>query len=126
MRGICALRPGVKGVSENIRVVSVIGRFLEHSRVYAFGADEEAEVYLSSADWMPRNMFHRVEVAAPVLDDKLRARVLEESIDSYFRDNSFAWELQPDGSYLRVSSVDGPGIISTQLDLQNRYSALSY
>jgi len=119
-------RPGVKGVSENIRVVSVIGRFLEHSRVYAFGADEEAEVYLSSADWMPRNMFHRVEVAAPVLDDKLRARVLEESIDSYFRDNSFAWELQPDGSYLRVSSVDGPGIISTQLDLQNRYSALSY
>jgi len=72
------IRPGVKGVSENIRVVSVIGRFLEHSRVYAFGADEEAEVYLSSADWMPRNMFHRVEVAAPVLDDKLRARVLEQ------------------------------------------------
>ena len=107
MRGICALRPGVPGVSENIRVVSVIGRFLEHSRVYAFGSEGDEEVYLSSADWMPRNMFHRVEVAVPVLDAKIRSRVLRETIDDYFRDNGFAWELQADGSYHRIEAAEG-------------------
>lgn len=126
VRGICALRPGVAGVSENIRVVSVIGRFLEHSRVYAFGAKGEEEVYLSSADWMPRNMFHRVEVAVPVLDEELRSRVLQESIDSYFRDNGFAWELKADGSYERVSTVDGAKIFSTQLHLQKSYASLAH
>lgn len=126
VRGICALRPGVAGVSENIRVVSVIGRFLEHSRVYAFGAESEEEVYISSADWMPRNMFHRVEVAVPVLDEKMRARVLEESIDCYFRDNSFAWELQADGSYRRVLSVDGAGAFSSQSHLQDSYRTITH
>ncbi len=121
VRGICALRPGVAGVSENIRVVSVIGRFLEHSRVYAFGPDGEEEVYLSSADWMPRNMFHRVEVAVPMLDDKLRLRVLEESIDGYFRDNCFAWELQSDGSYRRVQATGGASAFSSQSHLQAHY-----
>lgn len=125
VRGICALRPGVTGVSENIRVVSVIGRFLEHSRVYAFGAENEEEVFVSSADWMPRNMFHRVEVAVPILDGKLRSKVLEESIDSYFRDNSFAWELLADGSYKRVVSVNGAEAFSSQSHLQASYCTVS-
>ena len=125
VRGICALRPGVTGVSENIRVVSVIGRFLEHSRVYAFGVEGEEEVYISSADWMPRNMFHRVEVAVPVLDDKLRARVMRESIDSYFRDNCFAWELQADGSYQRLLTGTDEKTFSTQTALQASYRTLA-
>ena len=101
VRGICSLRPGVSGLSENIRVVSVLGRFLEHSRIFAFGSGSEQIVYLSSADWMPRNMYHRVEVAVPVLDDQLRKRVVKESLDVYFRDDSYAWELQANGSYKR-------------------------
>ena len=125
VRGICALRPGVAGVSENIRVVSVIGRFLEHSRVYAFGVEGEEEVFISSADWMPRNMFHRVEVAVPVLDDKLRARVMEESIDSYFRDNCFAWQLQADGSYQRLRTIEDEETFSTQSALQAGYRTLT-
>jgi len=126
VRGICALRPGVAGVSDNIRVVSVIGRFLEHSRVYAFGEEGEEEVYISSADWMPRNMFHRVEVAVPVLDKKIRSRVLRESIDDYFRDNSFAWELQADGSYHRITTAQGEKPFSAQATLQKTYRALSH
>jgi len=126
VRGICALRPGVPGVSENIRVVSVIGRFLEHSRVYAFGSEGDEEVYLSSADWMPRNMFHRVEVAVPVLDAKIRSRVLRETIDDYFRDNGFAWELQADGSYHRIKAAEGEKPFSTQAALQKTYRVLSH
>jgi len=126
VRGICALRPGVPGVSENIRVVSVIGRFLEHSRVYAFGPCGAEEVYISSADWMPRNMFHRVEVAVPILDEKLRQRALRESIDDYFRDTGFAWELQADGSYHRIQAEAGEKPFSTQTTLQKTYRALSH
>ncbi len=126
VRGICALRPGVPGVSENIRVISVVGRFLEHARVYSFGPAGEEEVYLSSADWMPRNMFHRVEVAVPVLDDKLRARVLHESIDDYFKDNSFAWELQPDGGYQRLKPAEGDIRFSAQAELRNNYRTQSH
>ena len=120
VRGICALRPGVSGVSENIQVKSVVGRFLEHSRVYAFGPEGEEEVFISSADWMPRNMHHRVEVAVPVLDAKLRARVLEESIDCFFRDNGFAWELQADGSYRRQNDTSTAAPYSAQAQLQKR------
>ena len=104
VRGICSLRPGVPGLSENIRVFSVLGRFLEHSRVYAFGQGSEETVYLSSADWMPRNMFHRVEIAVPVLDESLRERVVRESLDYYFKDNLFSWELGSDGAYHRRES----------------------
>ena len=105
VRGICSLRPGVPGLSENIRVFSVLGRFLEHSRVFAFGQGSEETVYLSSADWMPRNMFHRVEIAVPVLDESLRERVVRESLDYYFRDNLFSWELGSDGAYHRRESA---------------------
>jgi len=122
VRGICSLRPGVPGLSDNIRVFSVLGRFLEHSRVYAFGPKDEETVYLSSADWMPRNMFHRVEIAVPVLDPELRARVVRESLDFYFKDNMFSWELRGDGTYHRRESK-GDGFSAQQSLLQSAVSA---
>ncbi|MFK7914661.1 MAG: polyphosphate kinase 1 [Pseudomonadales bacterium] len=101
VRGICALRPGIRGVSENIRVRSVVGRFLEHTRMFAFAAAGETRVYLSSADWMGRNFFNRVETCFPIEDPKLRMRVLDE-FDCYLQDNVQAWQLQSDGSYRRL------------------------
>ncbi len=103
VRGACCLRPGVAGVSENIRVRSVVGRFLEHSRVYWFGNDGEPELYCSSADWMERNLMRRIETCFPILDRDLAARVYEEELGNYLADNTQAWELQSDGSYLRVT-----------------------
>ena len=100
IRGVCSLRPGIKEVSENIRVRSVIGRFLEHTRVFCFANDGNLAVFLSSADWMGRNFFSRVETCFPVLDKKMRERVFDESISVYLDDNSQAWELQPDGRYV--------------------------
>ena len=103
VRGICALRPGLPGVSENIRVRSVLGRFLEHSRVYYFlNSEGEAEIFCSSADWMPRNFFRRVEAAFPIEDQALAKRVKLETLDLYLADNCQAWELQADGSYRRL------------------------
>ncbi|MCK9509981.1 MAG: polyphosphate kinase 1 [Pigmentiphaga sp.] len=104
VRGVCTLRPGVPGLSENITVRSIIGRFLEHSRVYYFYNGGDEKVYLSSADWMDRNFFRRVEVAFPVLDKKLRKRVIDESFTFALRDNQLAWRQQPDGGYQRVRS----------------------
>lgn len=102
VRGACALKPGVKGLSENIRVRSIVGRFLEHSRVFYFYADGEEQVYLSSADWMDRNFFRRIEIAFPVLDGKLKRRVIKEGLRPYLTDNSQAWELDGDtGEYKR-------------------------
>jgi polyphosphate kinase len=102
IRGICGLRPGVPGVSDNITVRSVMGRFLEHSRVYYFHNGGEAEVYCSSADWMPRNFFRRVEACVPIEDERLRERVVKESLLNFVADNTQAWELQLDGTYRRV------------------------
>ncbi len=99
VRGICALRPGVPGVSENIRVRSVVGRFLEHTRVFYFENGGEPRVYLSSADWMGRNFFNRVEVCFPIENEDLKKRVVLESIDSYLQDNCQAWQLEQDGGY---------------------------
>lgn len=99
VRGVCALRAGVPGLSENIRVRSIVGRFLEHSRVFYFYADGEETVYLSSADWMDRNFFRRVEIAFPVRDKNLKKRVIEEAFTFAWRDNQLAWDQQPDGSY---------------------------
>ncbi|MBX2883627.1 MAG: polyphosphate kinase 1 [Granulosicoccus sp.] len=100
VRGICVLKAGVKGLSENIRVVSVLGRFLEHSRVWYFRNNSNPGLYLSSADWMPRNFFSRVEIAVPVKGEHFD-RVKEECLDFYLRDNTFAWELKSDGTYKR-------------------------
>lgn len=106
VRGMCSLRPGVKGLSDNIRVHSVIGRFLEHHRVFYFenslAGSEEAEVYLSSADWMERNLFRRVEVAFPLLDKKIRGQVADQLL-AYISDTAQGWELKEDGSYTRLS-----------------------
>jgi polyphosphate kinase len=104
VRGICALRPGVKGVSDRIRVVSIVGRFLEHTRVFCFENGGDRLVYLSSADWMGRNFFSRVETCFPVEDAKLKERVFNETIGNYLADNAQAWELQSDGTYKRVES----------------------
>ena len=100
IRGVCCLRPGVPGVSENIRVRSIIGRYLEHSRIYCFGPNDDV-VYGSSADWMQRNLHRRVETCFPILDPTLKARVIEECLDIPLSDNVQAWLLQSDGTWER-------------------------
>ena len=121
VRGACMLQPGVPGATERIRVRSIVGRFLEHSRVAYFrwgsGADDEA-LYLSSADWMGRNMYGRIEVAWPVRDAKLRQRVIDECLVPYLHDGQDAWTLAVDGTYSRVTS----GEASAQQALMERYS----
>jgi polyphosphate kinase len=102
VRGACALRPGVRGLSENIRVTSIIGRYLEHARVFYFYGDGAENVYLASADWMDRNFFRRVEVGFPILDKALKKRVINEALTCALRDNQLAWRGLPDGSYVRV------------------------
>jgi len=104
VRGVCALRPGIPGLSENIRVRSVIGRFLEHSRIFYFLNDGEEDVYLSSADWMGRNFFGRIELCFPILDRKIKQRVIQEGLKPYLADNSQAWEMNADGDYHRRRS----------------------
>ncbi|MBL8478634.1 MAG: polyphosphate kinase 1 [Sterolibacteriaceae bacterium] len=99
VRGVCSLRPGVKGLSENIRVRSVIGRFLEHHRIFYFHGGGRQDIYLSSADWMERNFFRRIEISFPVLDPKLKRRVLKEGLKSYLADNCQAWEMNGTGEY---------------------------
>lgn len=101
VRGVCSLRPGVKGVSENIKVRSILGRFLEHTRVFCFDNDGEREVFLSSADWMDRNFFRRVEVCFPLRERANAERVFNEAIKTYLQDNCDAWLLNADGSYAR-------------------------
>jgi polyphosphate kinase len=107
VRGICALRPGVRGVSDRIRVRSIVGRFLEHSRIYHFANGGQEEVYLGSADWMPRNLYERVEVIFPVKDELLRERIRREILESYLVDNLKARILQKDGSYVRAWRAQG-------------------
>lgn len=108
VRGICCLRPGVPGLSERIRVLSVVDRYLEHSRVFAFGDGDTPEVYLSSADWMPRNLRRRIEVLFPILDDILAKRVVEQAFTIAFQDNQQAAYLQADGTYLRPPDGEIP------------------
>jgi polyphosphate kinase len=102
VRGICCLRPGLPGVSESIQVLSVVDRFLEHARIFFFEAGGKREVYLSSADWMPRNLIRRVEVMFPIDEPALRERVLNEILLTSLSDNLKAWRLLPDGHYERV------------------------
>ena len=115
IRGVCMLRPGVPGLSENIRVRSIVGRFLEHSRVLYFLNDGAEEVYMGSADWMVRNLNRRVEVVTPVEDPRLRKYLKEDVLDIYLRDNVNARELQPDGSYMRVRVDDGDEPFDSQM-----------
>ncbi|MAM87760.1 MAG: polyphosphate kinase 1 [unclassified Hahellaceae] len=117
IRGICCLKPGVKGLSENIRVVSVVGRFLEHTRAYYFAngssGPDGGEVYCSSADWMTRNLVNRVETCFPIEAPALAQRVRAE-LESYLRDNTYAWTLLEDGSYSQVKAVRGEPAFSAQ------------
>lgn len=113
IRGVCMLVPGIKGLSDNITVVSVVGRYLEHARIAYFGNGGAEEVYLSSADWMPRNLERRIELMFPVLDDSLRARV-KDILGSYFRDNLKAHRLSPSGRWKRVESAEGEEAWSSQ------------
>ncbi len=114
VRGACCLRPGVTGVSENIRVVSVIGRFLEHSRVYYFHNAGRSQMFLGSADLMRRNLDRRIEVLFPVEDPALKRQIRDDMLESYLRDNVQAHELQPDGSYVRLRPPGGEAAFSVQ------------
>ena len=105
VRSACTLRPGVPGVSDNIRVRSIVGRFLEHHRVYWFGNDGNPDLFCSSADWLERNLLRRVETCFPILDPALAARVKREALDNYLADNCNAWELQADGSYVHLQPL---------------------
>jgi polyphosphate kinase len=113
VRGICCLRPGVAGVSETIQVRSIIGRFLEHTRVFHFANDGAPELYLASADWMERNFFRRVETCFPVTDPVLADRVLRE-LELYLTDNTQAWLLDADGHYRRAARGEDEGQLSAQ------------
>jgi polyphosphate kinase len=125
IRGACALRPGVPGLSENIRVRSVVGRFLEHSRIYYFRNDLAHDVYLASADWMNRNLFRRVEVAFPVLDGLLKKRVITEGLNPYLKDNMNAWELDAAGRYLRRKARSKQSAFCAQQHLAHALGATS-
>ena len=119
VRGICSLRPGIKGISENIEVRSIIGRFLEHTRVYMFENGGNQEVYAASADMMSRNMFRRVETGFPIENKQLKTRVLND-LDCYLKDNSQAWIMQSDGNY--VQAVPDGDVFRVQIELMEQYS----
>jgi polyphosphate kinase len=120
IRGLSILRPGVKGLSERIRVRSIVGRFLEHSRIFHFANGGDAEIYLGSADWMPRNLFERCEVVFPVRDPVAKARIHDEILPAYLADTVKARLQQPDGSYLRASKIlhDAPVFSSQEFLMQ--------
>lgn len=117
VRGACALRPGVPGLSDNIRVRSVVGRFLEHTRIFYFRNDGRRDVYISSADWMSRNLFRRVEVVVPILDKSIKKRVIDEGLLPYLKDNVNAWELASDGEYRRIAPRRGRAHYCAQREL---------
>jgi polyphosphate kinase len=114
VRGICCLRPGVPGVSETIRVTSIVGRFLEHSRIFYFRNGGQEEVYLGSADMMPRNLNRRVELLFPVEDEDLMLRIRDEILAEYLVDNVKARRMMPDGSYKRATRGDGQVALNSQ------------
>jgi polyphosphate kinase len=108
VRGMCALRPGVHGLSDRIRVRSIVGRFLEHSRIFWFANGGAEEVFAGSADWMVRNLYERCEVVFPVCDESAKRRLRDEILDAYLRDNVKARILRPDGSYERAPKTGTP------------------
>ena len=121
IRGVCALRPGIPGLSDNIRVRSIVGRFLEHTRIFYFQNEGDERVYLSSADWMDRNFFRRIETGFPVLNPKLKKRVIAEGLKPYLRDNVQAWDMQSDGSFRR-RKARGAKAYSAQAELLALYA----
>jgi polyphosphate kinase len=118
VRGTCCLRPGIPGLSENIRVISIVDRFLEHSRIFYFENAGDPEVFLGSADWMPRNFFRRIELMFPVEDARLKARLINELLPIILKDNVKARQLSADGSYVRVAPAQGEEAIRSQAVFQ--------
>ena len=114
VRGMCCLRPGVPGLSENIRVISIVGRFLEHSRIYYFRNGGNEQIYLGSADLMPRNLDRRVEVLFPVENPKLIRQLRDQVLAVYLADNVKAREMQADGTYVRVKPHEGVASVDSQ------------
>ena len=114
VRGICCLRPGIKDVSENIRVISIVGRFLEHSRIYYFHNNGNEEIFVGSADIMPRNLDRRVEVLYPIEDPGLSSYVKEQLLETYWSDNLRARVMDADGNYTRLSPKDGEEGVDSQ------------
>jgi len=125
VRGACIVPAGRPGFSDNVRVRSIIGRFLEHSRVFYFRVGDEETLYLSSADWMGRNMFRRIELAWPVDDPAMRQRLIDETLAAYLHDERDAWQMLPGGHYERVSRLRGKAGPSAQRALSERYGALT-
>ena len=121
-RGICSLRPGMPGVSDNIRVISIVDRFLEHSRIFYFGNDGDPQVYIGSADWMDRNLSRRVEVVFPIEPPELKQRLIREILATSLADNVKARELLADGSYERIKPIGGTGV--SPVDDPQRASAV--
>lgn len=124
IRGVCALKPGVVGLSERIRVRSIVGRFLEHTRIFYFYQDKQEIVMLSSADWMYRNLFRRIEIAFPILDLKLKKRVIKEGLQVYLDDNRQAWDMQSDGTYKQKLSRRAQEKIAQRILLEKFSSTL--
>ncbi|MCB9526597.1 MAG: polyphosphate kinase 1 [Myxococcales bacterium] len=122
IRGVCCLRPGLPGVTHNIRIRSVLGRFLEHSRIYYFHGGGAEHLYLASADWMNRNLNRRVETCFPILDPLLKNQVILDGLQAYLNDSEGAWEMKADGSYVRVDPPKGEPRFSAQRDLLRRLS----
>jgi len=121
IRSICCLRPGLPNLSENIRVRSIVGRFLEHTRVYYFGNNGNPRIYCSSADWMDRNLFNRVEVCFPIEDPALKKRIYQQGLVNYLKDNIRAWLLQGDGTWTRVKPKEGEAIYNAQQTLLEHF-----
>jgi polyphosphate kinase len=123
VRGVCCLRPGIPGVSENIRVISIVGRFLEHSRIYFFANNGDPKVYLGSADWMPRNLYRRVEVVFPILAPHIKSRVIDNIIPTFLKDCVKARELKAEGTYVRLQPVSGQTPHQAQLAFREQARA---
>jgi len=119
VRGMCCLRPGIPGVSDNIRVMSIVGRYLEHSRIFYFQNNGQEEVYLGSADWMERNLDRRVEAVTPV-EDPHAIEELKEILHILLQDNRQAWDLQPDGSYVQRRPAENEPELSAHTILMER------
>ena len=122
VRGMCVLKPGIEGLSENIRVRSIVGRLLEHSRVFYFGNNGDSDVFISSADWMGRNFFRRIETCVPVLDPQLKQRVIRETLTLAMQDNAQAWDMQSNGTYIRDQAVGNEHETNLQTILMHEYS----
>jgi polyphosphate kinase len=121
VRGICCLRPGVPGLSENITVRSIVGRFLEHSRIFYFENAGKPEVFIGSGDWMSRNFYNRVELVVPVEDEALRNRIVSQILAAQLADNTKAWLLDSEGGYTQAPRTDG----EAKRDSQSEFMALA-